>query len=262
MTTKDSLQPTEKSTSISNSSSKYKGESKMNSNKKMAIIVGVLFITATVAAIVSGAFLLPILEAPDYLAKVSANETQVMIGALFYFIMAAAGAGIAIPMYPILKKYNEGMALGSVGFRIIEGAIFMVGVICVLLLVTLSQEFVNAGAPDASYFQTLGELLLAGYTIDQAVVPGVFAFSLGALMYYYIFYQSKLVPRWLSVWGLIGVTLGIVNGLFDMFGGIPNETISMLLDLPIFVNEMVLAVWLIVKGFNTSAINSPSAKQN
>jgi hypothetical protein len=232
----------------------------MNTSRKTARIVGALFITATGAAIVSGAFLLPILEAPDYLAKVSANESQVMIGALFYFIMAAAGAGIAIPMYPILRKHNEALALGAVAFRVIEGAIFMVGVVCVLALVTVSQEFVHAGAPDASYFQTLGELLLAGYTVAQAVVPGVFAFSLGALMYYYIFHQSKLVPRWLSVWGLVGVTLGIVNGLYDMFGGTPNETISMLLDLPIFVQEMVLAVWLIVRGFNSSAIASLSAE--
>ena len=230
----------------------------MDTNKRAARIVGVLFIATTGAAIVSGAFLLPILEAPDYLVQVSANESQVMIGALFYFIMAAAGASIVIPMYPILKKYSKGMALGAVGFRIIEGAIFMVGVICVLSLVTVSQEFVQAGAPDGSYYQTLGELLRAGYTIDHAVVPGVFAFSLGALMYYYLFYQSKLVPRWLSVWGLVGVILGIVNGLYDMFGGIPNETISMLLDLPIFAQEMVLAIWLIVKGFNPSAIASES----
>ncbi|MFX0183480.1 MAG: DUF4386 domain-containing protein [Candidatus Hodarchaeota archaeon] len=231
----------------------------MTTYKTNARISGVLFITATGAAIVSGAFLLPILEATDYLSKISANETQVMIGALFYFIMAAAGAGIAIPMYPILKQHNEALALGSVGFRIIEGGIFMVGVMCVLLLVPLSQEFVDAGATADSYFQAIGELLLTGYTIDQAVVPGVFAFSIGALMYYYIFYQSKLVPRWLSVWGLIGITLGIVNGLLDIFGGI-DETISMLLDLPIFVNEMVLAVWLIVKGFNSSAIISESVK--
>jgi hypothetical protein len=175
------------------------------------------------------------------------------LGAIFYFIMAAAGAGIVIPMYPILKEYNEGMALGAVGFRIIEGAIFLVSGMCILALVPLSQEYVQAGASAEPYFQTIGDLLLTGYTIDQAVVPGVFAFSIGALMYYYIFYQTKLVPRWLSVWGLVGVTLGIVNGLYDMFGGIPNETVSMLLDLPIFAQEMVLAVWLIVKGFNSSA---------
>jgi len=228
-------------------------ESSHKTNRKAAIIVGVLFITTTVAAIISGAFLLPIIETPDYLAEVAANQNQVMLGALFYFIMAAAGASIVIPMYPILKKQNEGLALGSVGFRFIEGAIFMVGVICVLSLVTLSKDFVNAGAPDASYFQTIGALLLSGYTINQAVMPGVFAFSLGALMYYSIFYKSKLIPRWLSIWGLIGVTLGIVNGLGDMFGAIPNVTISMLLDLPIFAQEMVLAVWLIVKGFDSPA---------
>jgi hypothetical protein len=234
----------------------------MNTNIKTARIVGALFITATAAATVSGAFLLPILEAPDYLVRVSAHEGQVMMGALFYFIMAAAGASIAIPMYPILKKHHEGLALGAVGFRLIEGAIFMVGVFCVLLLVKVSEGFVQAGAPDGSHYQTLGELLVAGYTVAQAVVPGVFAFSLGALMYYWIFYQSRLVPRWLSVWGLVGVTLGIANGLYDMFGGIPNETIAIVLDLPIFVQEMVLAVWLIVKGFNTSAMVSPSTYQD
>jgi hypothetical protein len=230
----------------------------MNKNIKTARIVGVLFIVATGAAIISGAFLLPILESQDYLVRVTRNENQVMIGVLFYFFMAAAGASIVIPMYPILKKQNEALALGAVGFRMIEGAIFMVGVICMLSLVAVSQGYVGAGAPDNSYYQTLGDLLLAGYTISEAVVPGVFAFSIGALMYYYLFYQSKLVPRWLSVWGIIGVVLGILNGLYDMFGGVPTEPVSMLLDFPIFVQEMVLAVWLIVKGFNPSAIPSES----
>jgi hypothetical protein len=223
----------------------------MNSEKITAIITGLLFITCTGAAIISGVFLLPIIEAPDYLNEISENEVQFGIGVLFYFIMAAAGAGIVIPIYPILKKHNQSMALGAVGFRLIEGAIFMVGVMCVLALVPLSQGFINAESPTDPYFETIGELLLTGYTIDQMVVPGVFAFSIGALMYYFIFYQSKLVPRWLSIWGFIGIILGVINGLFDLIGGI-DETISILLDLPIFVNEMVLAVWLIVKGFNTS----------
>ncbi len=176
------------------------------------------------------------------------------MGALFYFVMAAAGACIVIPMYPILKKYDESLALGAVGFRLIEGAIFMVGVFLVILLVPLSQGYVNAGSPADSHFQTLAELFIAGYTVDHAVVPAVFAFSIGALMYYYIFYQTKLVPRWISLWGIIGILLGMANGVLDMFGGVPVEAVSMLLDLPIFVNEMVLAVWLIVKGFNTSSI--------
>ena len=159
----------------------------MNTSKKTARIVGVLFITATVAGFISAGFLGPILEASDYLAEVSANETSLLIGALFTFIMGFAGAGIAILMYPILKKHNEGMALGSVGFRIIEGVLFSVSAIFLLLLVPLSREFVQAGAPDASYFQTLGELSIMG--LNFGMVIGGLAFSLAALMYYYLFYQ-------------------------------------------------------------------------
>ena len=231
----------------------------MNSNRKAAIIVGVLFITATVAGILSVVFSGSILDAPDYLIKVSANESRVIIGALFVLIMAFACTGIAIWLYPVIRKHNEALALGSVGFRLIEGVFHLVGVIGLLSLVTLSQEYVKAGAPDASYFQSLGTLLLAAR--DWAGVLGSFAFILGALMYYYIFYQSKLIPRWLSVWGLIGVPLWIAAELLIMFGLIESfSTNAILLDIPIAVNEMVLAVWLIVKGFNSSAIASLSAK--
>ena len=231
----------------------------MNTYRKNARIVGVLFITATVAGILSVVFLRPILDAPDYFIKVSANENQVIIGALFELIMAVACAGIAIWLYPVLKKHNQALALGSVSFRIIEAALYFVAVTGLLSLLTLSQEFVKAGAPDASYFQTSGTLLLAAR--DWAGVLGSISFILGALMYYYLFYQSKLIPRWLSVWGLIGVPLYIAAALLLMFGLInPFSTSVILLDLPIAVNEMVLAVWLIAKGFNSSAIASGSVK--
>jgi hypothetical protein len=96
----------------------------------------------------------------------------------------------------------------------------------------------------------LGELLLAGQDLAQALVVEVFAFSLGALMYHWIFFQSRLIPRWLSIWGLVAVGLVFVSGLVSMFGGSSLSTISDILNLPNFVNELVLAVWLIVKGFD------------
>ena len=165
----------------------------------------------------------------------------------------------SIPMYPILKKHDETLALGSVGFRIIEGAIFMVGAIYLLILVPLSREFVQAGAPDASYFQTLGALLLEA--VDWINQMLAIVFSLGALMIYYLFYQSKLIPRWLSGWGLIGATLHLASGLLVMFGSLTEfSVLGIFWDLPIALQEMVLAVWLIVRGFNSSAIASPSAK--
>ncbi len=229
----------------------------MNTYRKNATIVGVLFILGF-AGIPSAVFTGPILGTPDYLIKISANENQVIIGALFGLIMAVACANIAIWLYPVLKKHNEALALGSVGFRIIEAALFFVAAIGLLSLLTLSQEYVKAGAPDASHLQTLGTLLLAAR--DSASNLGFMAFTLGALMYYYIFYQSKLIPRWLSGWGFIAAALSLSQALLVMFGEEPFSTISFLLNIPILVNEIVLAVWLIVKGFDPTVIASGSAK--
>jgi len=138
---------------------------------------------------------------------------------------------------------------------------YIVGVMGLLLLLTLSQEFVKAGAPDSSYFQTLGVLLLAGYHW-VGNVGSLLAFCLGALMYYYVFYQTRLVPRWLSVWGLVGATLCMVAGMLVMFRLIgPMSTFQVVLALPIAVQEIVMAIGLILKGFNSSAIASSSLKE-
>ena len=230
----------------------------MNSNRKTAIIVGVLFITATVVSSLYYVILDPILNAPDYLVNVSANKTQVIIGVLFYLIDCAAVVAIPIMLFPIFKKHNEALALGYVSSRIIESVTLIVGHISLLSLLTLSQEYVQAAAPDASHFQALGALLLA--VIDWTHLLGVeIVFSLTALILNYILYQSKLIPRFISVWGLIGAILLLASGLLGMFGLRPSPPISWFFTLPIAINEMVLAVWLIVKGFNSSAIVSGSA---
>ena len=220
----------------------------MDLHRKIAITVGVLFIAATVAGIVSGIFLGPRTES-DYLTSISENEKQVIIGAFFYAIMAVAVAGIAIVIYPVLKKYNEVLALGYVGARLVEGLLFSIGVVSLLTLLTLSKEFVAAGAPDASYFQTGGTVLLAAG--DWAYMLGELAFFLSALMFYYLLYRTKLIPQWLSGWGLLAAILWPMASL-SLFG----STYSGFFYAPIFVQEMVLAVWLIVKGFNPQVIKS------
>ena len=224
--------------------------------RKTAIIVGVLFIIATVAPIISGVFLGPLSDISggddsDYLAETSENEKQVIIGAIFYIIMAVAVASIAIVIYPILKKHNESLALGYVGARIAEGLLFIVNLITILTLLTLSQEFVKAGSTDVSYFQTLGDLLLAAG--DWAYMLGFgLAFTISALILNYVLYRSKLVPRWLSVWGFIGAVLIFIYYLLQPF----SINLVEILFLPIAVQEMVFAIWLIVKGFDSSAIGS------
>ena len=226
----------------------------MNTYRKTARIVGVLFITATVAYSLGIILLDPILGGSDYLTKVSENETQVIIGAFLVLIDAVAVAGIGIVIYPILKKNNETSALGYAGARIAEGVLFSVNVITILTLLTLSKEFVMAGAPDASYYQTFGTLLLAAG--DRAFLLGFgVAFTLSALILNFVLYQSKLVPRWLSGWGFVGAALLWVYYLLQSF----NTNLDILF-YPIAVQEMVFAVWLIVKGFNPCAIASESAK--
>jgi Domain of unknown function (DUF4386) len=232
----------------------------MNTYKKTARIAGILFIIATAAALLSTPFLAPV-NTSNYLTAVSVQGNQVTIGALLAFIAAVASAGIAISLYPVLRKYHEGLALGAVGFRLIEGVFYIVGVIGLLILLTLSREFVKAGAPDIPYYQTLGALVLAGYHWSGNV-GSLLAFCLGALMYYYIFYQTKLVPRWLAGWGIIGAAMCMIAGLLVMFRVVdPMSTPQVVLALPIAVQEMVLAVWLIVKGFNPSVIASRSVER-
>ena len=230
---------------------------KTNSYRKTGRIVGIFFITATLAGILGLVFSGP-LQAPDYLLDVSENENQVIIAALLSLVMAVAVAGIATSAYPVLKKQNEALALGYVGARIVEGVLFIVTVISWLLLLILSREFVKAGAPDASYFQTIGELLQAVGNWVGPVVLDVAVSPVHYLIFYYLLYRSKLVPRWLSVWGLVGVPLWIAAGVLATFGHDPTSTTPIILNLPIALNEMVLAVWLIVKGFNPSAIVSGS----
>ena len=232
----------------------------MDSNRKTAIIVGVLFIAATVGSSLYYVILEPILNAPDYLVKVSENANQVIIGVLLYLIDNAAVVAIPIILFPILKKHNEALALGYVGSRIIESVTVIVGHISLLSLLTLSQEYVKSAATDASHFHALGALLLS--VIDWSHLLSVeIVFAVTPLILNYLLFKSKLIPRFISVWGLIGAILLLAEGLLGMFGLGPTSEVS-IFSLLILVQEMVFAVWLIVKGFNPSAIASGSAKQN
>jgi hypothetical protein len=229
----------------------------MNLYRKYAISAGVLFIIADAVAFLSLPFI-GSMNSTNYLVDVSTNASQIATAALLLFIGGAAAIGIAISLYPVLKKYNEGLALGAVGFRTVEGVLDFVAVIFLLVLITLSQQFVNAGAPDSSYFQTLGALVDSGYHMTTNVMK-LMAFAIGALLYSIIFYRTKLIPRWLSGWGVVAAIFTMLSALLTMYGLIaPFSTVQIILNLPILPQELVLAVWLIVKGFNPSVIASKS----
>jgi hypothetical protein len=225
------------------------------SGKVIARVAGVLLITATAASLVSTGLLNPVLNGSGYLAKVFAHQDRVIAGVSVELLAAFASAAIAISLYPVLVRHRPGLALGSVGFRLIEGVLYVVGAVGVLLLVTLSQQAASAKTPLSPYFSTTGALLRA--LRDQTTVAAVLAFYIGAGMYYWIFFQTGLVPRWLSGWGFVGVVLGCTAAMLVLFRVTGYMSIpQVVLNVPIAVNEMVLAVWLIVRGFSPAAADS------
>ena len=238
-------------------------ESSHGTNRKTAVIVGILFIIGTVSGVLAGVVTAGIRAGSTYPLNVSANETQWIIGTLLTLLMGLSLAMVPVLLYPIFKKHNDVLAFGSVLFR---GIFEQVGetllVISMFLLLTVSELYGKAGSADASNFQTLGSMLIAAGDWIQNI-NGI-VFSVGTLMFFALFYQTRLIPRWLSGWGLIGAVLYPIAKIVSMFSPLHLAAdigvgIGLLL-VPTAIQEMVFAVWMIVKGFNPSAIASASAK--
>jgi len=224
----------------------------MDSYRKTAIIVGVLFIIATVSAIVTIGILGTTLEPPDYLSTVSANETQVILAVIFWLILAVSVLGIGVMMYPLLKKYHGWLAQGYVALRLVETICIVISSICLMSLLTMSKEF-GAGTLEASYYLPAGSVLLAVQDWSFSIGTLIFL-GLGGLALNYGLYELKLVPKWLSLWGLIGAACIAIYGLLALFGLTADSMILNILAAPIAVQEMALALWLIVKGFSPKEI--------
>jgi hypothetical protein len=217
-----------------------------------ARLTGALFITATVADLL-GAAVRPDLAGTDYLVQVSAQANRVAAGALLLLVAAFACAGIAVSMYPVLRKASAGLALGAVVFRTIEAVMYVIAVVSLLSLLTLSQAVVSAGALERASLGAVGGLLLG--LREHAALAGVFAFCLGAFLYYCAFFRSRLIPRWLSGWGIASIMLLTTAGVLAL---VNDDAVTgyVPLALPILLQEMVLAAWLIAKGFRSGAVHS------
>lgn len=225
----------------------------MSNHRRTATLVGILFIIGTVSGILSAVFTGGIFTEPDYLVRVAESEEQVLLGAAFVLLMGFSLAMVPVMMFPLFKRKNEALALGAVVFRgPVEAVLYILTVLGWLLLITLGKEFVSAGAPAASHFQVFGTVLLqSGRQINQILE---IAFSLGALMFYALFYQTRLIPRWLSLWGVLGAVLYHLAGWADLFG------IDLgVLIFPLALQEMIMAVWLIIKGFQQNALEEITA---
>jgi hypothetical protein len=220
----------------------------MNAHRKTAVIVGALYIIGTVAGVLSMLVMGGRLDGPDYLTALAADANPVKVGALLVLVMGLALAMVPVMMFPILKRQNEALALGYLVFRgALETALYIAGALSWLFLIIVAHQ--SSGSLDSSGSQvsTLGDLLIkAG---DPITAVRDIVFSLGALAFYYLLYTARLIPRWLSGWGIVGTIGYLAAGVLAVF-----STELVVLLLPLALQEMVMAVWLIAKGFNTNAI--------
>ena len=229
----------------------------VNTDRRTATIVGVLFIIATVLFLIGGAVYEPTLGSSDYLESAYPDRGTVTLGVLLEFACVLAILLIGVFLFPVLKKYSEALALAYVGFRSLE-AVFLIGIEAKLLsLIDVSQDYVNSSEGDAPRFQAVGDAIQS--EIDWAFSIYVLVFSVGALILYSLLHSSKLVPRFVSTWGFVAAAwmlAGTVLVMFDAFSGTSASLVEIIFATPLAANEMVLALWLIVKGFDRSAVSA------
>jgi hypothetical protein len=235
----------------------------MNSSRKTAIVVGVLYIIGTVSGILSLSFSQPTLSDPNYLGKIAANEAPIVIGILFWLTMCFALSMVPVMLYPILKNEHAVLAVGYVVFRgALETVVGIIMAISQLTLILVSQQYAAAGVSDASSFRALGAFVLKSYTAINPLL--IITFSLDALMLYFMCYRSRLMPRWLSVWGFAAILLHFSTAFLILFHVVRPDDMSTLftVNFPIFLQEMVMAVWLIARGFNSAEVTARSTSMN
>lgn len=217
----------------------------MTSLRKSSLWAGVLYVI-TFVSIPTLALYGPVHEANFMLG--SGSDTGVFIGGILELIVALAGIGTAVALYPVVKRQNQGVALGFVGSRVLEGALIFAGVASLLTVVALRQA--GVGADGLVTGQALVGLYDKTFLVSQSLIPAVNGLLLGSLLY-----RSHLVSRILPVIGLIGAPLLIVGVIGTMFGAWgPHSTQTLLLAFPIAVWEFSLGVYLIVKGFKPSSV--------
>jgi hypothetical protein len=227
-------------------------QEKSNPYKKNAIAIGILFIIATAFLFVGDSFYGPVLDTPDYLQVAYPNRISAVIGMLIEFSCILAIPLIPVFAYPVLRKHSEILALGYIVFRLFEAVLFVLVDITKLALIKVSQLYLAAESSNAAMIESIGATI-QGWN-EWGWVFYVLIFGFGALIFYFALYQSKLLPRWISIWGLIAIVMMMTSTLLAMFGVELPDAIFGLLVIPIGVQEMVMALWMIVKGFNSAAI--------
>jgi len=222
----------------------------VTSARRTALVAGILYLVTFASAIPAVFLLDPVLNDPNYIVSAGA-DTQVTLGAFLDLVNALACIGTAVALYSVVKRQHEGFALGFVTTRMFEAAVIVIGVVCLLAIVTLRQP--DATGAEATALITVGEALVAvrdwTFLLGPSLMPAFNAVLLGWLLY-----RSGLVPRIIPTVGLIGAPLLFLSTVGTMFGvNEPTSVWTGIATLPIFLWELSVGLWMAIRGFNPSA---------
>lgn len=222
-------------------------------HRKNARIIGALFVIAAISAIIGLALYNRILNDENYLIEGAKHANQIILGAILELILVSTAVGTGIAFFPYLKKQNEAMALGYFCFRILEAIFIMIGIISILTLLSVSQNYTVEQANFESY-EIIAHALKAAHKWTFMLGPN-FMLGINTFLYSYLLYRSRLVPKKLAILGILSAVLILIAALLEMFNIIQQvSTIGFLFAFPIFIYEMTLAIWLIFKGFDTKKL--------
>ena len=226
----------------------------MDSTRKTALVAGVFYLI-TFVSIPTLALYGPVKNHRDWILG-SGGHTALLVGGFLEVIVALAGIGTAVTLYPVVKRQNEGFALGFVTARVLEAGMIFTGVVSLLSLVTLRQDLGGAAGANTAALVTTAASHVAVYNwtflLSQSLMPAINALLLGTLMY-----RSRLVPRVIPVIGLIGAPLLLTADIATLFGGsVPPPSVAALAAVPVAAWELSLGIWLVVKGFRPSPITA------
>jgi len=221
----------------------------MITHRNTARLWGIFFIIAFLAYGIGSGMIDTITSTPDFLSNVNSNHTTIIIGViLIALVHTFVNIGLPVLLLPILKPFHKNLSYGYLSFAIASTTVIVVSGIFLMLLIPLSSEYVKAGSAAADYFVTIGDLLKMGgfyaYQIGMAI------WGLGGLLFVAVLYKSKIVSRVFSVWGFVGYAVFIAGTIFELFG----SSVGVMLAIPGGLFEVSLSLWLIFKGFNSSAV--------
>jgi hypothetical protein len=227
----------------------------MDSTRKTSFITGVLFIITFVTSIPAALVLYtPVLDDANYILGTGA-DTGVALGAFLEVLLIIANVGTAVALFPILKRQNEPLALGFVTARVMESTFIAIGIVSVLAVVTLRQDFAAAAGGDAASFVTAGQSLVAVHDWTFLLGPGFIVGVGNGLILGWLMYRSGLVPRWMALLGLVAGPVLCASGIGVLFGVFePGSGPQVIATAPEFVWELSLGIYLTVKGFKPAGV--------